>query len=98
MREMGNVIHARQRHARMLRLHPLAVCVQFLRQFTDALLAGARLGIGARHTEQVAKLNEEELRVGALGRARGGPARNEVLDFPARHEGLLHEATGRRQC
>ena len=61
-------------------------------------VAGARLGVGARHAEQVAKLNEEELRVGALGRARGRPARNEVLDFPARHGGLLHEATGRRQC
>jgi hypothetical protein len=29
------------------------------------------------------------LRVGALGRARGGPARDEALDVPARHEGLL---------
>jgi hypothetical protein len=61
-------------------------------------VARARLGVGARHAEQVAKLNEEELRVGALRRARGRPARDEVLDFPARHGGLLHEAKGRRQC
>jgi hypothetical protein len=43
-------------------------------------------------------INEKGLRVGALGWARGRPARNEVLDFQARHEGLLHEAMGRRQC
>ena len=61
-------------------------------------VAGARLGVGARHGEQVAKLNEEELRVGALGRTGGGPARNELLDFPARHAEFLHQATGRRQC
>ena len=34
-------------------------------------VAGAWLRVGPRHAEQVAKLNEEELRVGALGRARG---------------------------
>lgn len=46
------------------------------------LLAGGRLG--ARDLEDVAQLGEEEILVGPLGGARGGPAGDEVGDGHAR--------------
>ena len=59
------------------------------RELEDMTFGGLRVGPG--HAEEVAQVEQERLGVGPFGGASRRPVRNEILNFPLRHGGVVQD-------